>query len=377
VAGLVAIGTGIRLWIAFTNYGLKWDIDSAYTAANWLTSHPLHVYESNRYPYPGGFLPVILVCRWIADATGAAFYGVFKVPSILADAGIAVALAWGLERLGATARERLIAVGLVALGPSFILISGYHGQIDSTAILPALVAVIVWRLGGAGRGWQAGLLIGLATAIKTVPLFMVLALLPTVRSWREAAVLIGCALAVPVLSLLPFAIADWHYAIGWQRENRGLPGLGGLGLLFQPGLVDGWFHTPQYLVPWNHLTKLSMDSQNYVVGAAAVVAGAYAFRRRMDAVHAAALIWLVIYVANADWAFQYFVWGLPFFLLARRYWEVAALQLALVLPAAQIYFQFADHALGWAYIPLMTLVWCSLLLWALTLAMRYRPRASA
>jgi hypothetical protein len=373
IGGLLALGAAIRLWVGFTNFGATWDVDSAYIVAYWLTWHPLHVYMSNRYPYPGGFLPVILICKWVADATGAAFYGVFKVPSILADIGIAAALAWGLERFGAGARERLITVALVALGPSFILISGYHGQIDACAILPALVAVIVWRLGGEQRAWQAGLLIGLGASVKTVPLFMVLALLPTVRSWREAAILIACAVAVPALSLLPFAIANWHYAIGWQHENKGAPGIGGLGLLIQPSLLNGWLHDPQYLAPWTHATVLSLRYQNYIVGAAALLAGAYAFRARMDPVTAAVLIWLVVYVANANWAFQYFIWGLPFFLLAGRRREVAVLQLLLVLPAAEFYFGFAAHSLRWLYIPIMTLVWCAFLAAAVNLITRHRP----
>ncbi len=377
LAGLVALGTGIRLWIAFTNYGLKWDIDSAYIVAHWLTWHPLHVYSSQRYPYPGGFLPVILICRWVADITGAAFYGVWKVPSILADAGIAIALAWGLEQLGVSPRRRLAAVALVALGPSFIIISGYHGQIDASAILPALIAVILWRLDGERRAWQAGVLIGIGAAIKTVPILMLFALLPTVRSRREATILIGCALAIPICSLLPFAIANWHNTVGWQHENHGAPGLGGLSLVIQPSLLRGWLHNPMYLAGWSQATKLSWKLQNYVVGAAVLLASGFMIRKRMDAVHAAALVWLIVYVANFNWAFQYFIWGLPFFLLAGWRREAAALQLVLLLPAAEVYFHFAVHTLRWAYIPLMLLVWSAFLAATVLVCVRYRSGASA
>jgi hypothetical protein len=48
------------------------------------------------------------------------------------------------------------------LGPSFIDISGYHGQIDSVAILPAVLALMVWeRRPQPTRSVRAGLLIGL------------------------------------------------------------------------------------------------------------------------------------------------------------------------------------------------------------------------
>src|ERR1700691_1549096 len=123
LGALIVIGTGLRLWIAFTNYGFTYDINSAYITAALLATHPLHAYQDIRYPYPAGYFPVILLCHYLAHWIGIAFYKLWKVPAILCDAGIATLLAWTLRRLGVPGRERLIAVALVALGPSFILIS--------------------------------------------------------------------------------------------------------------------------------------------------------------------------------------------------------------------------------------------------------------
>jgi hypothetical protein len=354
---LLVLGLGFRLWIAFTNYGVVYDVDTAYIVAHLLSAHPLHAYSSLRYPYPGGFLPVLLLCKAIASGTGAAFWAVFKVPSILADLGIAAVLVWGLGRLGATPRERLVTAALVALGPSFLVVSGFHGQIDAVAILPALAGVIVWRLGGSHRAWQAGLLVGLGAAVKTVPLFMVLALLPTARSRREALTLIGCAIALPLASVAPFLIADTHHTITSLTFNKGVPGFGGLSVLVQPSLLTGWL--TGHLAPPSSTTWFFVHHQNEIVAAAVVVAGAYAYRRRMDPISTAALIWLVVYVTNFNWAYQYFVWGLPFFLLAGRRLEVAAVQLLLALPTAQLYFHFAVPGLDWSYLPLIMLVWAA------------------
>jgi uncharacterized membrane protein len=352
---LLALGLGFRLWIAFTNYGVVYDVDTAYIVAHLLSVHPLHVYSSLRYPYPGGFLPILLLCKEIASGTGAAFWAVFKVPSILADLGIAAVLVWALGRLGATPRERLVTAALVALGPSFLVVSGFHGQIDAVAILPALAGVIVWRLAGPHRAWQAGLLIGLGGAVKTVPLFMVLALLPTARSRREALTLVGCAVAPPLASVAPFLIADTHHTITSLTFNKGVPGFGGLSVLVQPALLKGWL--TGHLAPASSATWFFVHHQNEIVAAAVIVAGAYAYRRRMDPISAAALIWLVVYVTNFNWAYQYFVWGLPFFLLAGRRLEVAAVQLLLALPTAQLYFHFGVPGLDWSYLPLIMLVW--------------------
>lgn len=210
VGALVLAGVAIRTWIALTNYGVGYDTDTASIVARLLSTHPLHAYSSIRYPYPAGYLPVLLVCHWFSDLVGAPFWAVWKLPSIAGDAGLILALVWGVGRLGGSPRLRLACAALVALGPIFVIVSGYHGQLDPVAILPALLAVVIWQLEGPGRGWQAGLLIGLGAAIKTVPFFMVLALLPTARSRREAAMTVTCALAVPLLSILPFLAADPH-----------------------------------------------------------------------------------------------------------------------------------------------------------------------
>lgn len=353
--GLIVLGTVIRGWIAFTNRGDTFDIDSAYVVARALAAHPLSVYHGLRYPYPGGFLPLILLCWRVAEATGLAFWGVFKVPTILADAGIAAVLGWGLGRLGAAPRERLISVALVALGPSFILISGYHGQIDSVALLPAVAAVVVWQLGGEGRAWQAGLLIGLGASVKTFPMFTLLALLPTARSRREATTMVLLAVAVPLASVLPFLIADRHATIVSITSTKALPGVGGLSLLIQPNLIHSYIGHPVRTDPF--VIDL-LHRQNLIVGLAVLLSGVYSYRRRLDAITAASLIYLVVYVANPNWFYQYMIWGLPFFLLAGRRLEVAAVQLALALPAAEFYFRFGLPRLEWLYAPLVDLVWC-------------------
>jgi len=371
VVGMIVVGVGIRLWIGFTNRGVGYDIDTAYITARLLATHPLHPYSALRYPYPGGYFPVILACWKIAQATGVAFWAVFKVPAILADGGIAAAVAWGLGRLGAAPWQRLVSVALVALGPSFILISGYHGQIDSSAILPALLGVIVWRLGGNGRAWQAGLLVGLGAAIKDTPVVMVLAMLPTARSRREAAVLLGCSVGVPVASVLPFLIADTHNAWLSLTGNNGIPGWGGLSLLVQPSMIRFWFD-PSAGVKESGLVHWMWSEENRIVAVAMLAAGVYVFRRRMDVIPAAALIWLVLYACSPDWAFEYFVWGLPFFLLAGRWVEVALLQLVLALPAAELYFYFEMPKLEWVYAPMMDVIWASFALAAIVVIMRTR-----
>jgi Glycosyltransferase family 87 len=369
VAALVLLGVGIRCWIGFTNRGVTYDMNSIYIVTHLLVTHPLHVYEAFRWPYPGGFFPVLLLCHAIADGLGVPLWAVVKVPTILADAGIAVALWWGLGRLGAPQWKRWAAVVLVALGPSLLLISGYHGQIDASAVLPGLLGVIVWQLELPRRALISGVLIGLGASVKTVPLFMVLALLPTARSRREAVTLLAPAVAIPLVSVLPFLIADHHWTVKSLTANKGIPGWGGLSLLAQPDLVHIWLD--HRAIRLSGLSHFLYDKQNLIVGLAALGTGVYAYAQRLSAVSAAALIWLIVYASNPDMAFQYFVWGIPYFLLAGRPVEVAGLQLALALPAAELYFRFAVPSLEWLYVPLMDVVWAGLAI-AAALAVRAR-----
>lgn len=355
VGALVLAGVAIRTWIALTNYGVGYDTDTASIVARLLSTHPLHAYSSIRYPYPAGYLPVLLVCHWFSDLVGAPFWAVWKLPSIAGDAGLILALVWGVGRLGGSPRLRLACAALVALGPIFVIVSGYHGQLDPVAILPALLAVVIWELEGPGRGWQAGLLIGLGAAIKTVPFFMVLALLPTARSRREAAMTVTCALAVPLLSILPFLAADPHDTWRSLTFNHGVPGLGGLSILVQPSLVHGWLVGP--LPHISAATWFFVGKQNLFVGAAVLAAGAFAARRRLAAADAAVLIWVALYLANFNWAYQYFIWGLPFFLLAGRLREAVLLQLLVLLPAAEVYFRFDVSTLERFVIPLSLGTW--------------------
>ncbi len=112
------------------------------------------------------------------------------------------------------------------------------------AILPAVGALVVWRrVEGPDRAWKAGLLIGLAASIKTVPGLVVLALLPSARGWREAVTLVVASIALPLLALAPFWAADAEAVRRMLRYN-GLPGLGGLTLAVQPDLAEAWLRRP-------------------------------------------------------------------------------------------------------------------------------------
>lgn len=368
---LIAIGTAVRLVVAFATYGQPFDMDSFGLVRDALNADPLRLYSASidhlgsseilRWPYPPAFFTWISASGALADATGIAFHGLIQIPAILADAAIAILVYAYLGLRAAPERTRLGAAALVAIGPSFAVVSGYHGQIDSLAILPALLALVVWERGPPGsRAVSAGLLIGLGAAIKTVPLLALIALLPSSRSVLEGAKLTVAAVALPLLLLSPFAVAD-PSGVATLADYSGAPGVGGLSLLLQPDLAADWLTgvPPQLDAASRTLYDLGGKFSLGVIAALAI----FLVRFRPAPLRAATLMWLAIYAFSPNLFVHYAVWGLPFFLLAGYVWQVAAVEALLLVPTALVYLgPWSNREVAIAYVPFVLAAWAAALL---------------
>lgn len=359
---MLGAGAVLRIVLAFETYGVRYDIDSQAIAADALGGDLLHLYSeanggpTNRWPYLPGFLPLIAAADGVASATGAAFHAVVQFPEIAADLAIAWLVQDLLGRRGMGERVRLVAAALVALGPSFWMVSGYHGQIDSAAILPAVAALWVWERSPPGprRAVVAGLLVGLGATIKFVPIVMLVALLPSSESARERLALVTAALALPVVSIAPFLAADWDGVTSTFRSHRELPGMGGLSLVVQPELAESWLRTDRASL--SGVSRWLLDNQGPVTGALMAPFVALAFLRRLPAWTAAALLFAALLVFGGGFAYQYVVWSLPFALVAGWLWQAAAVQAALLVPAAMMYW----HPFDWESAPLYSTIMIAL-----------------
>jgi Glycosyltransferase family 87 len=364
---IIAAGTLGKLALAFATVGQPYDIASYGLVAARLGLDPLHLYSAvrqhvgpfvvSRWPYPPGYLPWVEAAKLVAPATGLPFHGVIQLPPIAADAGLAWLVQSYLGQRARPERDRLAAAALIAFGPTFWLISGYHGQLDSVAILPAVAGLMLWeRRSGPPRSLPAGLLIGLGAAVKTIPALVVLALLPSARSRREGAALIGSVAALPALALAPFLVADLDGLIAALRYP-GVPGLGGMSLFAQPGIARGFL---TYTAVTASPLSLALYRYGAVLALAALAALAVALLRLRPApVQAAVAIWLAFYVVSPNFLFQYAIWGLPFFLMAGHLGKAALLQVLLLAPALVLYlapWSPASRAIP-VYLGLMGVVW--------------------
>ena len=374
---LIALGTVVRLAIAATTDGVAYDVESFELTRRALAEDFLHAFGalngpgSYRWPYPPGFF------AWIEAAVagdrlfGGGYIGFIQLAPIAADAALAALVSWYLAARDLPRRTWLAAGGLISLGPSFVVISGYAVQIDSVAVLPAVGALIVWeRTERADRAWKAGLLLGLAASIKTVPALVVLALLPTARDWREAGALVACALAVPLVLLAPFAVADLDGVRAMLRYN-GAPGLGGLTLALQPDLAETWLRTP---TEFNAINHWIFEHQRWVNLSVLGLTAVFLLRFRVAAPLAAVVLWLAVWALGTGFFFQYLIWGLPFLLIAGYIRSAAALQLVTIVPAILFYAgPWKAESIVVAFVIVMLAVW---LAWLAALVLLARAGAS-
>lgn len=346
VIGLLAAGLLLRLLIVDGTDGVAFDMGSFMQVEAALREHGFGFYAEihpSRWPYPPGYLPFVAFAG--VEVPPLQLQSWIRLPAVLADVGLALVAQDLLGRLGGTPRQRVWAVALVALGPVFVGVSAFNGQLDPVATLFALAALWVWTVPGLGRrALYAGLLIGAGAAVKTVPGLMVLALAPTARSWRELVTLAASAAAVLAAAMGPFVLATPSEALRIFTYH-GVPGFGGVSLLVQPDF------------PQRTLAGLPVEASDallfmrdhghrvVLLPALALLAGLF-WWRRPDALTASVLLWLTVWAFGANFFLQYLVWGLPF-LLARGH-LVAAAAVQLGLSAALLASYNAPVPEGWA-----------------------------
>jgi hypothetical protein len=373
----LTIGAGIaaRLIVAAVTGTGTDDLHSIDIVRTALREHPLHLYvdvPNLRWPYPPGYLPAIGGLAGVSSVTGIDFLHLMRLAPIAADAGIALLVQHLLGTRGASARIRLAGAALVAFGPVFFGVSAYQGQLDSVAILPALAAFAVWQRGGPSRALAAGLLIGLGGSVKTVPLLMVLALAPSVRSRRELVTLALAAVAVPLAMLVPFLAVD-PGAVHDHLTYRGFPGLGGLSLLAAPDYPLFW--QAGHALPSNAVTDFLMDSGGLVAGAGLIAAAAIIARFRPDPLDAAVIVWFAVWLLGVNFFIQYLVWGLPFVIARGHLRSALAIQLLAGPALLVLYLERSEEWLIWsAYTAPMIALWA---LVALLLARTVRGYSAA
>jgi hypothetical protein len=153
---------------------------------------------NNPFNSPPAMIHVIRLWGWLADTSGIPFRFWLRLPSVLADLGSFVLVARWLTKLWPNKNHSPVLMCL-ALCPTAILISGYHGNTDSVMIFLVLLSLY-----SVETPWLAGMVFGLALCVKVVPLVFVPAIFLYLPSWSKRLIFFGVAGLVFVGCSLPY-----------------------------------------------------------------------------------------------------------------------------------------------------------------------------
>ena len=178
-------------------------------------------YQAPRlYPYPPLWVWVEAACEWLARHSALSFAVLVKLPVLAAEvAMVALLVRWGAERGGA-ARW---AAWIYALHPVAVLVSGFHGQFDSIALLMLLLAMHALDR---GRPDAAALALAAGIAVKSFPVLVLPVLILRMTGTAARVRFLALALLPVTLLLIPYVA---HDAAAVARELFGYGGVADFG----------------------------------------------------------------------------------------------------------------------------------------------------
>ncbi len=215
VAALFALAS--KLLLALNTYGTN-DVYAWERFARWSGLFGSGLYSIDpAFNHPPSMIHVLRGMTWLASITGVAFPFWLRLPAILAD----TASLWVVSRiLAARLHEPTVRWGLLllAISPTLILISGFHGNTDPVVIFFLLLAV--WFTNQHDRDWAAGAAFGAAMCIKVLPLAVLPILFFYRPGLRRRAIFLGAAGLVMLACWSPYLFRDplpiFHQVIGYQ-----------------------------------------------------------------------------------------------------------------------------------------------------------------
>jgi 4-amino-4-deoxy-L-arabinose transferase-like glycosyltransferase len=156
----------------------------------------------NPFNSPPPMIHVIRFWGWLADTSGLPFRFWLRLPSVLADVGSFFLVARWLAKLWPD-RNHFGVLLCLALCPTAIIISGYHGNTDSVMIFLVLLCLYTME-----QPWIAGTVFGLALCVKMVPLIFVPVILLYLTTWSKRFIFVIIAALIFLGCSLPYLFQD-------------------------------------------------------------------------------------------------------------------------------------------------------------------------
>jgi len=296
---LLLLGLAIRLLLAPWTQG--WDFNS-YLQEAVLTMHGqdvyvvAHAHDLLTWAYLPLCMDMFTGLGWISSLTGLPFRVLAKLPTLLADLGVAWLIFSSLRRHGRGERTALVGMSLYLFNPLVLYNGAVVGRFDSIALVFLLLAI---------ERFHTRLFVpayALAIAAKTFPIFILPLLLFGRERQKPLRLALACVL-VPILSL-PYSITSIKAMIASLSYDVRTPWLGRL----------SWYIWPQdahWLSPERALTLARAGSLIYPAAILLLVVVA-----RDKSLYLKVACALLLFVAfNRTVYEQYLLWALPFLLI--------------------------------------------------------------
>ncbi len=321
---MLAIGGALRPFFATATPGtLDVDVWKLHTIA--LENRGLIAYYQGgplqfNHPPPAAFL--VSTLAQAAAATGTSFAAWLRLPFALFDLASVFLI---LRLLAGSQRAPLIAAAFW-LHPLAIVFSSYHGNTDSAIACFLLAAVLMVSR---NNGLLAGAILGLSLWIKIPGVLAGPVLLLALRGARERTRFCVAGGAVALAGFAPALLIDARAVIdavflypGLEiRTGSGITTWGLLNLL--PGADE--LSTSARLALLD--LRSFVASHNSMISIGPLFAIAWLRRHEQSASGLAtslAASFALFYGLTNYWAFQYFAWSVPFWILAPRWFAWSA-----------------------------------------------------
>ena len=294
------VAAGIRVVVAALAYGYGFTPNDVYMYFHQAGVDVLHGHDplTTMRQYQWNFLPFFPYVFAAELKTGLPWAAASKLVPVLSDvANVFLIGLFARDEEAGTARL------LYALSPVAVLVSGWHGQVEPTAITLGLLGLLLAR---SGRAATSGAAVGMAISSKTWPVLFVPGMLRglPLRKWPESLVaavaVVGFWFVIAVTALGDRASKVVHLVTGY-RSLTGVWGWSGL-LRYARRVNIGYGGTHGHVDAVQHAGTVAT-----VVLFAVVL---FLFHRRSPAELTAALL-LGFIVTTAGFGPQYLLWPIP------------------------------------------------------------------
>jgi len=317
-----AIAFAVKILLAFKTYGTN-DVYTYERFGLWSRYFGVDLYGiAPDLNHPPSMLHVLSFLLWVSERTHLPFHFVLRLPGILADAGSL----WLVCRiLGERIAEKsvFIAVLIIAIAPTHILISGFHGNTDPIMIFFVMAAV--WLAGYRDNPAAGGVAYGMAFCIKIAPVILVPVLFLSLNGAKKRIAFFAAAAAVVVIAWSPYVFQQpslvAHHVFGYKSSY----GLWGFSWLFRE-LANTW-PASQWL---NNYFSL-IGSPLVMVAILALSVAMNRLEKKPSLYTQVGMVFLFFFTFTSGFAVQYLAWLTPWVA------ELGALPVALFMITGSVF----------------------------------------